>query len=169
MLAPRTSTTRGWSRGEPLRFIHRHHARVQDWPRVPLAERVWRRIEPEPNSGCWLWTGHITDDGYGAVGDQGRSHLVHRVLYALLVGPIPPDRELDHLCRMRRCGNPRHVEPVPGVINVRRGLRAKLTVESVAEIRRLVALGGLRQVDIAATFGVPQTQISRIARGAAWR
>lgn len=136
---------------------------------MPLAERVWRHIEPEPNSGCWLWIGHITKDGYGAVGEGGRSHLVHRVLYRLLVGPIPPGRELDHLCRVRRCGNPRHVEPVTGVVNVRRGRAAKLTVESAAEIRRLVALGGQRQVDIGARFGVPQTTISSIARGASWR
>lgn len=169
LVAPRTSTTRGWVRGEPLRFLHRHFIPVRVQPRVPLAERVWRHIEPEPNSGCWLWIGHITEDGYGAVGEGGRSLLVHRVLYALLVGPIPPDRELDHLCRVRRCGNPRHVEPVTGVVNVRRGCRTKLTVESAAEIRRLVAGGGKRQVDIAARFGVPQTQISRIARGEAWR
>jgi predicted DNA-binding protein (UPF0251 family) len=46
--------------------------------------------------------------------------------------------------------------------------RAKLTASTVEEIRGLRGTG-LRQADIAERYGVDQTQISRIFRGASWR
>lgn len=46
---------------------------------------------------------------------------VHRVVYELLVGPIPEGLQLDHLCRNRVCGNPDHLEPVTNRENWIRG------------------------------------------------
>ena len=77
-------------------------------------------------SGCWEWTAHVQKDGYGsfALRKNGRSTitgLAHRVSYEHWLGPIPEGLQLDHLCRNRRCVNPKHLEPVTGKINVRRG------------------------------------------------
>jgi hypothetical protein len=63
---------------------------------------------------CWLWTG-ATDRGYPRVAyplGVERSARAHRVVYELLVGKIPKGKYLDHLCRVRRCVNPDHLEPV---------------------------------------------------------
>lgn len=46
---------------------------------------------------------------------------VHRVAYELRVGPIPEGMQIDHLCRVRRCVNPAHLEPVSQTENIRRG------------------------------------------------
>lgn len=71
---------------------------------------------------CWTWTGWKLWNGYGRV----RIHrttlkLVHRVVYELVVGPIPDGLTLDHLCRNRACVNPAHLEPVTMRVNNLRG------------------------------------------------
>lgn len=70
-------------------------------------------------SGCWLWTGAIDRHGYGLVRLGGKSRLAHRVVYEA-VGSIPTGRDLDHLCRVRACVNPAHLEPVTRAENLRR-------------------------------------------------
>jgi hypothetical protein len=87
----------------------------------PALDRLDAKISPEPNTGCWLWTGCLTSKGYGHFGLNRRAILAHRAAYELLVGPIPSGLELDHLCRVRSCVNPAHLEPVTHAENVRRG------------------------------------------------
>lgn len=70
--------------------------------------------------GCWEWTGVRTSDGYGQI--YGRMQMAHRVMYELLVGPIPEGLELDHLCRNPWCVRPDHLEPVTTRENVLRGV-----------------------------------------------
>ncbi|MEU0831252.1 HNH endonuclease signature motif containing protein [Streptomyces sp. NPDC005969] len=82
-------------------------------------ERLWSQVERTP--GCWLWTGSTTQ-GYGYVQWQGARRRVHRVVYELLVGPITEGTELDHLCRIRHCCNPAHLEAVTRRVNNARGL-----------------------------------------------
>ena len=76
---------------------------------------------PEPNSGCWLWELFCTCDGYGRVHvTRGTCNLAHRVSYELAKGVIPDSFEVDHLCRVRCCINPDHLEAVPPAINYKR-------------------------------------------------
>lgn len=81
--------------------------------------RLEAKIEFD-ESGCWLWTGYKHADGYGLVKVDGKNRLAHRVVYEMLVGPVPEGLELDHLCRVRACVNPDHVEPVTHAENMRR-------------------------------------------------
>src|SRR5688500_16448937 len=79
------------------------------------------RVEP---SGCHIWTGALTNVGYGRLNwlcDEG--HVVrgaHRIAYHVLVAPVPLDKVIDHLCRNRPCVNPEHMEPVRQRENVMR-------------------------------------------------
>ncbi|WP_412778628.1 HNH endonuclease [Rhodococcus qingshengii] len=75
-----------------------------------------------------MWAGFVDPAGYGRVwhADFG-SNLAHRCTYEALVGPIPEDSELDHLCRIRSCCNPAHMDPVSHLENMGRGWRAQLT------------------------------------------
>jgi len=66
-------------------------------------------VEETPES-CWLWTGQLDRHGYGRVSFQGRKHIVHRLVYKHLVGPIAK-AQLDHTCRNRACCNPQHLRP----------------------------------------------------------
>jgi hypothetical protein len=77
-------------------------------------------------AGCWAWTGSIAADGYGRImwppvaGPARRKWIAHRLVYELLIGPIPDRLVLDHLCRVRHCVNPVHMEPVTLQENSRR-------------------------------------------------
>ena len=88
-----------------------------------LPRQIATKIETDPVTGCWLWTGNISGGtGYGGINYKNRQQGAHRVVYELLVGPIPDGLELDHLCRVRRCVNPGHLEPVTHRENALRGL-----------------------------------------------
>lgn len=63
------------------------------------AERVLSKYTPEPNTGCWLWTGGLNSKGYGQVWVNGRTRPAHRVIYQITRGPIGTGLELDHRCR----------------------------------------------------------------------
>ena len=89
--------------------------------------RFWSKVDTDgstvhPDLGkCWLWRASRDRSGYGrfkaATGVVG----AHRVAYELLVGPIPDGLTLDHLCRVRHCVNPEHLEPVTHRENTLRG------------------------------------------------
>ncbi len=84
------------------------------------------RISPEPNSGCWLWLGYLHPAGYGRiVNPDGTTTGAHRAIYEELVRLIPDGLQLDHLCRVRCCVNPQHLEPVTCGENIRRGETGK--------------------------------------------
>jgi hypothetical protein len=93
-------------------------------PRLSLEERLEKFSIPEPNTGCILWLGAVSRGprgGYGMMTYKRQARRAHRIAYELYRGPIPPGFELDHLCRVRSCINPRHLEPVTMRENVLRG------------------------------------------------
>lgn len=90
-----------------------------------LPPRLATRIAVQA-SGCWEWTGTRKETGYGRIEVAGRIVHVHRHVYELLVGPVPAELEVDHLCRNRPCCNPAHLEPVTHRENTRRA-RAAVT------------------------------------------
>jgi hypothetical protein len=74
----------------------------------------------EVTDACWLWQGALTAEGYP-------KKAVHRRIYKLMVGPIPAGHDLDHLCSVRRCVNPEHLEPVLNVVNIARAVAGRTT------------------------------------------
>jgi hypothetical protein len=87
----------------------------------PIMDRLWARIEEK--DGCWLWLGTVSQQGYGKMKVGGVTRRVHRVAYELYVGPIPTGLVLDHLCRVRNCVNPDHLEAVTQHENLSRGVK----------------------------------------------
>jgi hypothetical protein len=82
-----------------------------------LLRKLWERTEPIPHSGCWIWMGAISSNGYGNLGYDS----VHSAAYKIIKGVVPPGLELDHKCRVRSCWNPDHLEPVTRRVNALRG------------------------------------------------
>lgn len=105
----------------------------------PAIERVMERIVIDPN-GCWLFTGPTNGKaGYGHVKRQGQRNggvQAHRVTYEHFIGPIPRCLVVDHLCMVRRCVNPDHLEAVTQSMNMRRASRAKRLGRTPLDERR---------------------------------
>lgn len=85
-----------------------------------ITERLKHRVI-ENAAGCWLWTKLLHDQGYARGSMDGRHGYIHRLVYEILVGPIPAGMQLDHLCRVRHCVNPDHLEVVDQRTNILRG------------------------------------------------
>ncbi len=84
--------------------------------------KFWEKVNiPDSLDGCWLWTAYIYDFGYGLFHATERKTVAHKWSYELMKGPVPDRLELDHLCRVRHCVNPDHLEAVTHLENVRRG------------------------------------------------
>lgn len=112
--------SRGWCKP--------HYDRWYKYGRLtPMTQedRFWSHVDK--TDGCWLWTASKSKGGYGKTMrlHPDGSVYAHRVAYELLVGLVPKNMHLDHLCRVRHCVNPAHLEPVTPGENARRGETGK--------------------------------------------
>lgn len=91
----------------------RDYRRPKPVPEYDLVERIATKIVTDPATGCWNWAGKIDDGGYPRLWMSNRlPPAVHRLFWALLGKRLRPGRQLDHLCRNRRCVNPSHLRQV---------------------------------------------------------
>jgi len=115
----------------------------------------------DESTGCWLYQGALNHGGYSENGH-------HRKMYVKKYGPVPKGKTLDHLCRIRHCVNPDHLEPVFPHENSRRSpLITKLTAEKVIEIRKKVSEKTPYRL-LAEHFGVTVATICDIVKGRSW-
>lgn len=107
------------------------------YPRQKVApcDRVLAKVEVHP-LGCWIFTGALTESGYGKVNVDRIPRLVHRVVYEEMVGVIPEGLTLDHLCGTCACVNPSHLEPVTAAENTRRQWAAERANAGVRQRER---------------------------------
>lgn len=85
---------------------------------MTTAAKFMERVDVQEN-GCWLWTGSTLADGYGQIRHEGDTRA-HRVAHVLFIGPIPEGLVVDHLCGVKLCVRPDHLEAVTQAENVRR-------------------------------------------------
>ncbi len=85
-------------------------------------ETLLAKIEQVTESGCWIFMGHCNRDGYARVRFKGKQIKAHRLFYENFIGPIPSGLVLDHICRVRCCVRPDHLEPVTNRTNTLRGI-----------------------------------------------
>lgn len=108
---------------------------------LTVEQRFWAKVAAPDENGCARWMGATYGSGYGAFyaggGRAGRVQThAHRFAYEMCVGPIPAGLHLDHLCRVRDCVAPAHLEPVTPGENVRRGDAPAVTARRHAAVTR---------------------------------
>lgn len=104
-----------------------HYQRMKKHGRIEgpsLIERIVARYEVDAD-GCWIWQGKPDAAGYGRISVADNVQYAHRVSFETFIGPIPEGLTIDHLCRVRACINPGHMEPVTLSENVRRELAVR--------------------------------------------
>jgi hypothetical protein len=74
------------------------------------SESFWERVDR--SGDCWPWLGLVRPDGYARVWANRKQHYVHVMALRLLGVSIPDGHEVDHLCKVRHCVNPAHLEVV---------------------------------------------------------
>lgn len=91
--------------------------------KLPSREQVREKLIagsiPVTETGCWLWLGGESGDGYGHT-RWGSHYKAHRLSYIIFRGPIAEGRQVDHLCKVRCCINPDHLEVVTPRVNTLR-------------------------------------------------
>lgn len=90
------------------------------------SQRFWAKVDKNGPGGCWLWVGARSSTGYGNVYDRGRWQAPHRIVAEAAWGPIPDGMQVDHLCRIRACVNPNHLDVVTRRENTSRGANSDL-------------------------------------------
>jgi hypothetical protein len=89
--------------------------------------RIWEDLDSQYEikdcgykTPCWLWKNARMANGYGVFRSGYKLHSAHRVFYTQTKGTIPKGLDLDHLCKIRHCVNPDHLEAVTRSINISR-------------------------------------------------
>lgn len=146
------------------------------------AESLESRTITEPNTGCWLFTGSLSQERYGKIRHGWFIVLAHRLMYELVTGLRPDGMEVCHRCDNPTCCNPDHLFLGTHAENMRdsarkgrsrKGEQAKAAKRrlALAEVRTIRAsiLAGNRLVDLARKYGVSVAAISNIGRMKTWR
>lgn len=125
----RASIGRGWCGlhykrflrvGDPLKVLKGSERRTR-WPKRTVSERFWAKVDKNGLNGCWLWTAFTHKNGYGRFGvAAGVGIGAHRWSWSEANGPIPEGFEIDHLCFVKNCVNPAHLEAVTPQVNSKR-------------------------------------------------
>jgi hypothetical protein len=146
-------------------------------------ERFFKFVEPELNTGCWLWSGSRSGlEGYGSIRIDGANVRAHRASWRIHNGPVPDGMCVCHRCDTPSCINPAHLflgtnadnnwdKSRKGRCPDRKGTnngRAKLNENDVGRIFSLRRMGKT-QSEIAAAFNCHQGTVSDVLTGRRWR
>lgn len=154
-----------WGRPEGLTYLEMAKVRIE------------RHISPEPNSGCWLWTGHAAQSGHGIIIFKGKKRGAHRVSWIAHNGQVNDDAFICHKCDVPSCVNPSHLYVGNAKTNSRdmvergqspcgeRGGRAKITWAQASAIRK----DSRHLKEIAKDYPITPTAISYIKNGKTWK
>lgn len=149
-----------------------------------VQDKLWARAAGVGDIGCWLWTKHVNEDGYGVfqfrLNGQKRKIRAHRAAYIIVRGNLNEDIVLRHNCDVKHCINPWHTTPGTHDDNVQdkvikdrqaKGIdngRAILSESDVIAIRAELSKG-VQKPELAVRYGVDRKTIYLIEHGLIWK
>jgi hypothetical protein len=150
-----------------------------------METRFWSFVSPEPNSGCWLWTGtgYSGPRQYGRFSIDGTCTQAHRAAWLIYRGPIPDGVVVCHRCDVAPCVNPDHLflgthqdnmrdmvakGRSDGIRRANRGQGCHFSKFSPEQVLRIRADRRPQRV-IAQEYSVRPSSISRIKSGLHWK
>lgn len=143
----------------------------------PLQRRLDHYSIPEPNSGCRLWDGKRDWNGYGTIAYRNKAWMAHRAAWTCAHGPIPPGLIVCHRCDVRACINPAHLflgthadnmADMMAKRRIRRPTSPHFAPQIVEETVKAIRSAPGPQREIAARYGISQTQVSKIKLKRSW-
>lgn len=102
-----------------VRLTHPNTPLIRSASVSGLPDRYWAKVTKTDD--CWLWDASLNNYGYGQFFFDGKARKAHRLSYEWAYGPIPEGLEIDHLCKVRHCVRPEHLEAVSHQTNLLRG------------------------------------------------
>ena len=150
-----------------------------------FSERLWEKIRKGNPEECWSWIASKSYKGYGRIGRNGKVRWAHREVYKDKIGSIPDNMCVCHCCDNPSCCNPKHLFLGTNADNVKDKVKkgrchtynnegekngmAKLSAETVRNIRRMYATGNYRQRDIMKMFGIGRHHVYQIVHNKLWK
>jgi hypothetical protein len=156
-LAPQRNGRLGWVKGEPIPCLPHHR---------PLKLPIPKDHGYE--TPCWIWQQSRNAVGYGIKSSNGRLMGAHRWMWERHHGPIPPELQIDHLCKVTSCVNPEHLRLVSHATNTRHRSGVKMNLASAAAVRADYRAGEGSYRELAAKYGVSRSVIAHIVQGRTW-
>lgn len=147
-----------------------------------MVARMIVRLEenciPVPECGCWLWTGHLNNAGYGRISINGKQRVVSRAAYEAYKGIDPGSLFVCHKCDTRSCINPDHLFLGDNRDNVRdmyrKGRRSQLgsrngnALLTEAQVLHIINSDAPRK-QLATDFGLSVSAVDGIKTGVRWK
>lgn len=136
--------------------------------------QIEERSTPEPNTGCWLWTGSVSTTGYGRLSVRTIWRKAHRVSWIVHHGPIAKGLRVCHKCDQPLCVNPAHLFVGTQGDNMRDRDRKGRQMKAQGHYRSMFTVEEIRQIRatdysvrgtasrLARRFGCKESVISRI-------
>ncbi|GAO01936.1 HNH endonuclease signature motif containing protein [Anaeromyxobacter sp. PSR-1] len=146
--------------------------------RIDPLKRFWKKVRIDPETGCWIWTGSLSGNGYGSL-NLGRGLYIkaHRFAYETFVGQIAEGLELAHSCDVKQCCNPAHLRATTHAENIQeawdrnlcpRKRRKFIGSENAERIVELLRDTDQTYYEIADAFGIGYLTVVHINSGFHW-
>lgn len=147
-----------------------------------MRERIWQKVSPVPESGCWLWIGATFNHGRPQLRMGRKLVLAARLAYEAFKNEAVGDLYVCHKCDTPLCVNPDHLflgtaadnnrdRDEKGRTVVNRGEAngsSRITWEQAQEIRRIYA-SGVPSEAIGPMYGITGRQVRNIVRRDQWK